>query len=86
MASNRKNDFDLKWAKLISEQQAKTENPPIGKGWMTTKEFGEKFKIGHVRAQRYIGEGVKKGLIQKHQGSKKNKEGRVVRGTWYRPK
>jgi len=86
MASRRKNDIDLSWAKAIQEAQAKESSEPTGKGWMTAKEIFKKYNLGIVRGNRYIRGLFKSGKLEKHNGIIVREDGKKVRCVWYRPK
>jgi hypothetical protein len=86
MASDRKVDFDLKWAKAISDFQKQTDNPPVGDGWLSSEDFAKKHKIGRNTAYAICIQGFKNGTMEKHIGTKREKNGKCYKRVWYRPK
>ena len=86
MASNRKNDFDINWAKALEEAQQNESTEPKGKGWMTAKEIFKKYNLGVVRGNRYIRALFEEGKLEQHNGTKMRADGKKIRCVWYRPK
>ena len=84
MASNRKTDFDLSWAKALEQAQQQESSEPIGEGWMTAKEIFKKHNLGIVRGHRYLNDLMEVGKVERHIGARKNKQGKRVRCHWYR--
>lgn len=86
MASNRKANFDLSWAKALEQAQQEESTEPVGDGWMTAKEIHKKFNLGIVRGNRYIRALFEQGKLEQHCGTRKRKDGKKARCVWYRPR
>ena len=85
MGSGKRCKRAITWAEAIEEVLGTRGNPPKGEGWLTSKEFSKKHKIGIVRATKLLIKGVKEGIFEEHKGSIANKDNKIVRGIWYRP-
>jgi len=85
MGNSKRDKGAISWAEAIQKAIGVRGNPPVGEGWLTAKEFAKKHKLGLRRATGILIAGVKKGVIERHDGSKENPSGKLVTGTWYRP-
>jgi hypothetical protein len=85
MGSSKRNRKPISWAEALEKALNDELRSPEGKGWLTRAEFSKNFGIGEVKTSRLLSNGIKNGLFEKFEGSRKNEKGKVVKATWYRP-
>jgi hypothetical protein len=85
MGSSKRNRKPLSWAEALEQALNNEIKSPEGEGWLRRVEFSKKYKIGEVKSNRLIREGLKNGLFEKFEGNRKNENGKMVKAIWYRP-
>jgi hypothetical protein len=86
MASNRKNEDALSWAKAFDEVTKSQGLKPKGEGWAEFKQLKESLGVGVNRLHKFLREGAEVGRVEVFEGTKIGKNGRLVRCIWYRLK
>lgn len=74
------------WAEIFRSALASQVRQPQGEGWLTAKEFIEKCPVGTSKALQVLRDGVRRGIIERFDGSQMSATGRGAKQSWYRPK
>lgn len=75
---------DKRWAELLQQSARSKERKPIGDGWISGDNLRQMLKMGRCKFYEFVREEGQKGTVERFDGVEANKNGQLVRRSYYR--